>query len=72
MAGTIFTGMGSFLANREEHYILERDVSLLIRPDTTFTRIGSIFAIRPRKESVPALCWKNKNDQPTSRAWVDQ
>ena len=24
------------------------------------------------KGSVLALCWKNKNDQPASRSWVDQ
>ena len=52
-------------------------MSLLIGSDTMFIRMGSVLAIRAeisfiRNENVPAFFWKNKNDQPPSRARVDQ
>ena len=75
---TTFNRMGSVHANRAGYYIyfdgmcpsylgliihlLVWKGSLPLEPDTRFIRKGSI----------PGFCCKNKNDQPASRAAVDQ
>ena len=58
---TKFIRMGSIFANRAGYYFYKDgkwpwEVSL--EQDTRFIRNGS----------VPACCWKNKNDDPSSRA----
>ena len=58
-------------------YLLGREVSLLLGLDTTFLGMEVSLLLGSDitfiwKESFKAFCWKNKNDEPASRARLDQ